>query len=58
MLVWRSRIRVEEYSSKIVDEVIPQKIRDGVNLELILSHPSLTPNQTHQLVSLHYICPI
>jgi hypothetical protein len=45
-LVWRSRVRVKEYCSKMVDEAIPQKIRDGVNPGLIPSHPSLTPNQT------------
>jgi hypothetical protein len=42
----RSRVRVKEYSLKIVDEVIPQKIRDEVNLGLIPSRPSLTLNQT------------
>jgi hypothetical protein len=30
----------------MVDEAIPQKIRDGVNQGLTPSHPSLTPNQT------------
>jgi hypothetical protein len=32
---------------KTVNEVIPQKIRDGVNPGLVPSHHSLTPNQTH-----------
>jgi hypothetical protein len=30
----------------MVDEAIPQKIRDGVKPGLIVSHPSLTLNQT------------
>jgi hypothetical protein len=30
----------------MVDEVIPQKIRDSVSPELISSHPLLTLNQT------------
>jgi hypothetical protein len=30
----------------MMDEVIPQKIRDEVSPELIPSHPSLIPNQT------------
>jgi hypothetical protein len=50
-LVWRSRVSVKEYSSKIVDRVIPQKIRDGVTPGLTPSYPSLAPNQTDP-----YIC--
>ena len=49
-LVWRSRVRVKEYSSKIVDGVIPQKIRDRVTPGLTPSHPLLTLNQTNPVV--------